>query len=115
MAKAQAACTGRDRLKAGGHGTREAHVEHAVHVRDLRRVEAERLVEGHCVLPGRKEGIRCGARRGPGGGVRALGGGASGMHGDGPTQGCGGQGTHGAHLEHVAHVRDAGRVEAQRL
>ena len=25
------------------------------------------------------------------------------------------QGTRGAHLKHVAHVRDAGRVEAQRL
>ena len=36
------------------------------------------------------------------------GGGASGMHGEGPTEG-------GAHPEHGAHVRDLGRVEAQRL
>ena len=49
---AKAACTGMDRLKAvGGQGTRGAHVEHLVHVRDLGRVEAERLVELFCVLP----------------------------------------------------------------
>jgi len=45
-----------------------------------------------------------------------VGGGDSiGMHGEGPTQGCGGQGTRGAHLEHADHGRDAGRVEAERL
>ena len=43
------------------------------------------------------------------------GGDASGMHGEGPTQGCGGQDTRGAHQEHVAHGRDLGRVEAKRL
>ena len=37
------------------------------------------------------------------------------MHGEGPTQGWGGQVTRGAHLEHVAHGRDLGRVEAERL
>ena len=48
-----------------------------------------------------------GKRYGPGG-VRALGGGdASGVHGEGPTQCCGGQGTRGAHVEHVLHGRDA--------
>ena len=63
----------------GGQGTRGAHVEHAVHVRDLGRVEAERLVERHRELPSRKAGMQCGKRCGPGG-VRALGGGdASGM------------------------------------
>jgi hypothetical protein len=35
--------------------------------------------------------------------------------GKGPTQGLGAKGTRGAHEEHVAHVRDAGGVEAQRL
>ena len=50
------------------------------------------------------------------GGVRALvGGDASGMHGEGPTQGCGGKGTRGAHVEHLVHGRDLGRVEAERL
>ena len=42
---AHAACMGMDRLKAGGQGTRGAHVEHLLHGRDLGRVEAERLVE----------------------------------------------------------------------
>ena len=86
---AHAACTRMDRLKALGQGTRGAHLEHAVHVRDLGRVEAERLVERRRALPSRKAGMRRGKRCGPGG-VRALGGGdASGIHGDGPTQGWG--------------------------
>ena len=70
-----------------GLGTRGAHREHAAHVRDLGRVEAERLVERRRVLPSRKAGKRCGKRYDPGG-ARALGGGdAIGMHGEGPTQG----------------------------
>ena len=78
----------------GGQGTRGAHAEHVAHVRDLRRVEAERLVELVHVgvqprLPSRKAGMRCGERCGTGG-VRALGGGdASGMNGEGSTQGWG--------------------------
>ena len=52
----QAACTGRAQFKAGGQGTRGAHVEHGMHVRDLGRVEAQRLVERKRVLPSRKEG-----------------------------------------------------------
>ena len=52
----------------------------------------------------------------PAGDVRALGGGdAIGTHGEGPTRGCGGQGTRGAHLEHAVHVCDLGGVEAERL
>ena len=48
-------------------------------------------------------------------GDRAWGNGSeSGAHGEGPTQGCWGQGTRGAHGEHVANVR-LGRVEAERL
>ena len=38
-----------------------------------------------------------------------------GTHGNGPTQGLGAKGTRGAHLEHVAHGRDAGGVKAQQL
>ena len=38
-----------------------------------------------------------------------------GMHGDGPAQGLGAKGTRRAHVEHEAHGRDAGGVEAQRL
>ena len=103
-------------LRPWGEGTRGAHVEHAPHVRDLGRVEAERLVEHRRGLPSRKAGsIRCGKRCGPGG-VRVLSGDeASGMHGEGPTQGFGGRGTRGAHPEHAVHVRDTGRVEAERL
>eukprot|EP00964_Phaeocystis_antarctica_P156153 scaffold125705_cov51-Phaeocystis_antarctica.AAC.2 len=100
----------------GLQGTRGAHVEHAAEHRDAGRVEAQRLVERHRVLPSRKEGMRRGARCGPGGDRAWGGGGASGMHGEGPTQGQGTRhGTRGAHPEHVAYVRDAGRVEAQRL
>ena len=49
-------------------------------------------------------------------GERAWGdGSASGMHREGPTQGCGGHGTRGAHGEHAVRVCDAGHVEAERL
>ena len=47
-----------------------AHVEHAAHVRDAGRVEAQRLVERRRFLPSRKQGVRCGARCGPGAGGR---------------------------------------------
>jgi len=80
---------GKARLKAFGcQGTRGAHVEHVGHVRDLGRVEAQRLVEPR-LLPSRWEGMRCGARCRPGGGRAWGGGGASGMHGEGPSQGLG--------------------------
>ena len=89
MAATVAACTGRARLKAWGQGTRGAHLEHVGHIRDLGRVEAERLVERRRGLPSQKAGMQCGKRCGPGG-VRALGGGdAIGTHGEGPTQGLG--------------------------
>ena len=63
--------------------------------------------QGH--LPSRKEGIRCGPRCGPDGAGRGGDGGASGVHGDGPTQGWGGQGMRGAHV----HVDQGGDEEAQ--
>ena len=53
---------GRARLKAGGQGTRGAHLEHVLHVCDAGRVEAQRLFERRRELPSRTEGIRCGAR-----------------------------------------------------
>jgi len=56
-AAAQAACSGKARLKAvGGQGTRGAHVEHVAHVRDLGGVKAQRLVERARALPSRREG-----------------------------------------------------------
>ena len=42
----------------GAKGTRGAHVEHALHVRDAGGVEAQRLVEGRRGLPSRREGMR---------------------------------------------------------
>ena len=100
----------------GGQGTRGAHLEHLAHVRDLGRVEAERLVEGIRVLPGRNAGMQCGTRYGPGG-VRALGVAVtqSACTEKAPTQGCEGQDTRGAHVEHGDHGRDLGRVEAEQL
>eukprot|EP00964_Phaeocystis_antarctica_P141543 scaffold106602_cov51-Phaeocystis_antarctica.AAC.1 len=55
---------------------RGAHLQHAAHVRDAGRVEAERLVERRRALPSRKEGVQCGARCGPGDG-RAWAGGSA--------------------------------------
>ena len=163
-------------------------MEHVVHISDLGRVEAERLVELVRLLPSRKAGVRCGKPYGPGGAGALSGGSASGVHGEGrlkrlwglraraertlnmdcmfvtldvsklsgwlnadaicrverracdargevrpgrrealgggdaigvhaegPTRGCGGQGTREAHVEHGVHGRDLGRVEAERL
>jgi hypothetical protein len=73
-----------------GQGARGAHVEHAVHGRDLGGVKAQRLVERRRVLPSRREEhaiwseVQEAGRRGAWGG-----GGASGVHGEGPTQGLG--------------------------
>jgi len=116
-AAAQAACSGEARFKAvGGQGTRGAHVEHAVNVRDLGGVKAQRLVEGRRFLPSRREGhMRCGVRCGLGGreGVERW---HRKRHAQGrPVSRLGGQGTRGAHSEHGVHVRDLGGVEAQRL
>ena len=107
-------CTGMARLKAGGQGTRGAHLEHALHGRDLGRVEAERLVELVRALPSRRAGMRCGKRYGPGG-VWALGGGKTiGMHGE-EQDSCrlGGAGkARSARRRTCGPCRDLGRVEA---
>jgi len=63
VAAAQSARTGRDRTQGcGSQGTRGAHLEHALHGRDLGRVEAERLVERRRGLPSRKAGMQRGER-----------------------------------------------------
>jgi len=64
-------------LKAGGQGTRGAHVEHVGHGRDAGGVEAQRLVEGRRALSSRREGMRCGGERCEPGGGRAWGGGGT--------------------------------------
>ena len=106
---------GRAQLKAGGQGTRGAHVEHVLHGCDLGRVEAQRLVERRRVLPSRKEGIRCRARYRLGGRRAWGGGGASSMHTGRARLKAGDPGTLGAHLKHALCGCEAGRVEAQRL
>ena len=67
----QVACAGGPDLRLWRQGTRGAHPEHGLHVRDLGRVEAERLVERRA-LPSRKGGhemweeVRPGRREGVG-------------------------------------------------
>eukprot|EP00964_Phaeocystis_antarctica_P156659 scaffold126464_cov39-Phaeocystis_antarctica.AAC.3 len=51
---------------------RGAHLEHAAHGCDVGRVEVKRLVERRRPLPSQKQGVRCGARCGPGAGGRGL-------------------------------------------
>ena len=69
VAAAQAACTGGARLKrCGGQGMRGAHGEHAAHVLDTGRVEAQRLVKHPRVLP-RVERRAYGAGQGAGWGA----------------------------------------------
>ena len=121
-AAAQVACTGRDRLITNAQGTGGAHLKHLVHVRDAGRVEAQWLVKRLRVLPSRKVGMRCEARCGLEGGRgmrrrrrkwRERGSPCTCLSGDRLIANA--QGTGGAHHKHSAHVRDAGRVEAQWL
>eukprot|EP00964_Phaeocystis_antarctica_P157293 scaffold127415_cov63-Phaeocystis_antarctica.AAC.2 len=105
---------GRARLQIGSRARGGAHVEHAAHVSNAGGVEAQRLVERRRSLP-RVERMVCDAGRGAdreaGGGWRPR---RTQRTGEGSTADRE-QGTRGAHIEHVAHVRDAGGVEAQRL
>jgi len=106
--------------RLGAKGTRGAHVEHQAHGHDAGGVPAQRLVEGRRELPSRREGAcDAGGERWEPGGKRAWGVVAARQAACtwmcGPTQGLGAKGTRGAHVEHPAHGRDAGGVEAQRL
>ena len=118
MVATQAACTGRARLKVvhRSQGTRGAHVEQGLHGCDLGRVEAERLVERRRALPSRKAGIRR-ARRGAAreASRRWVAAAQATCTRRDRLEAVGGQGTRGAHGEHVAHLCDLGRVEAERL
>ena len=91
--EASGICTGRKGPTQGwgGQGTRGAHdCEHKAHIRDLGRVEVERLVERRRPLPSRKAGmqmreeVRAGRREGAGWRRRKRH-----LHGEGPTQGWG--------------------------
>ena len=126
-AAVRAQWTGRDcRLWRAARARGEAHGKHVGHVRDLGRVcEFDLLVEVVRVLPsGARAGhTRCGESCWPGGrGWRvtawcARSGSAARTQWRGRD--CrlgGGPGARGgAHLKHVAHVRDAFRVEFDRL
>eukprot|EP00964_Phaeocystis_antarctica_P031534 scaffold17835_cov58-Phaeocystis_antarctica.AAC.5 len=59
----------RTRLKTGEQVTRGAHAEHGAHVRDVGRVEAQRLVERPRALSSRKEGMHAGRGRLKAGGL----------------------------------------------
>ena len=101
----------RARLQIGSRARGGAHGEHVSHVCDAGGVEAQRLVERRRGLP-RDERRACDAGQGADWEV-AGDRGASGVQGGldcrlGAAWG-------GAHVEHVAHVCDAGGVEAQRL
>ena len=82
---------------------RGAHGEHAAHVRDAGRVEAQRLVERLRVLPSRKEGVQCGVRFGPGGG-RAWAGGSARVACTARGPGCEGWGGYRACAERTLNM-----------
>ena len=100
-------------------------MEHAAHVRDARRVEAQRLVERRPLPRVGKEGMRC-VGRGMRVGRREMrrtiavhaacwrGLDREHVHAQGWAA-IGGRAGGGAHVEHLEHARDAGGVEAQRL
>ena len=66
--------------------------------------------QGVCGLPSRKDGMRCGAWCG----ARCQAGGTRACREKGDSR-LEAQSMHGAHVEHVAHFREARRVPAQRL
>ena len=100
-------------------GRREAHQKHGRHGFDAGRVPAQRLVERPRELPSKKakhvgRGAACGAGRREGCGAAAAA--QAACAGRTPNcGGCAGRGRCGAHIKHLLHVRDAGRVPAQRL
>ena len=105
----------RARPQIGSRAQGGAHFEHEAHVCDAGGFEAQRLVERPRPLPSRKRGYDEGRRRAGGGGTAWGGSSASGIHRGGGDCRLRVQGTRGAHEEHGVHVRDARRVEGQRL
>eukprot|EP00964_Phaeocystis_antarctica_P061666 scaffold36871_cov49-Phaeocystis_antarctica.AAC.1 len=111
---AHAACRGGLDCRFGARQRGGVHLEHGAHGRDAGGVEAQRLVERLRFLPERGYAVRgevqstgrAGDGRRPRDTQRAWG---------GARLQVGGRARGGAHDEHVLHVRDAGRVEGQRL
>ena len=94
---------GRARVQIGSRARGGAHVEHVAHVRDAGRVEGQRLVERIRALPSQREGRRCGARCGSGGGraCKAVAARAARFSVGSRTGGCGG---HGARAERTWNI-----------
>ena len=108
---------GRD-YRFGRRGRGAAHVKHGVHVRDAGRVPAKRLVEGRRGLArvaSRAHGARGGLRATGGGTRRAIAVRAQHAQARGRDYRFGRRGRGAAHVKHAVHVRDAGRVPAERL
>ena len=102
-------CTGTARLRAVGARARAERTENMLFMvvtLDVSKLSAWLNAVALCGVERRACGRRDGRREGVVGG-----GGASGMYGEGPTQGCGRPGhARGAHVEHVVHVSDAGGI-----
>ena len=86
---------------------RTSNIQRMSVTRDMSKLSAWLNADAACRVERRGYAMR-GERAWSDGSARSV-------HGEGPTQGCGGQGTRGAHVEHVPHVRDLGSVEAERL
>ena len=117
MAATQAACArgGPDsRLGARARAERTANMPYMVVTLDVSKLSAWLNADAYCRVERRASDVGRGAAREESGrwGWRQR---KRHVHGVGPTQGLGGQGTRGAHVEHAAHGRDLGRVEAERL
>ena len=116
VAVTQAVCTGRARLKAVGHRARAERTKNMPLILvtlDVLKLSGWLNAYADCRVERRACDAGRGAareRKGVGWRRRKIG-----VHGEGPTQGCRGQGTRGAHPEHAVHGRDLGRVEAERL
>ena len=104
----------RSQLEIGGRARAEAHIEHFAHVRDARSVETQRLVERIRSLPSGKGIYKEGEMPRVYWEVVGQCTGAGSVQGRSQLE-SGGRARAEAHIEHGAHVRDAGGVETQRL
>ena len=112
---------GLQRTGSGGKGDMcvlRTHLKHVAHVSDAGRAETQRLVECLRALPRRKgtmwgRGAACGAGRREGRGAAAAA--QAACAGRAPNCGACWRGRRRAHLKHLHHGCDPGRVKAQRL
>ena len=100
----------------GTRGERTENMPYVVVTLEVSKLSGWLKADACCRVEG--EGTRCGGERCEPGGGRARGGGGTQetCTGKRPVSRLGGQGhARRAHLEHLAHGRDAGGVKAQRL